>query len=77
VKAWRGQGCYGTVYRAERVGFRHSEPGALKVSLWLWSKERPCMPGLSSAPLSGGRMSYGVVSLVTTRSACGPVLLAG
>jgi serine/threonine protein kinase len=37
VKAWRGQGSYGAVYRAERVGFRRSEPGALKASLSLWN----------------------------------------
>jgi serine/threonine protein kinase len=37
VKAWQGQGAYGAVYRAERVGFRRSEPGALKVSRWLWN----------------------------------------
>ncbi|HEX8700735.1 MAG TPA: protein kinase [Myxococcaceae bacterium] len=36
VKAWQGQGAYGAVYRAERVGWRRSEPGALKVSLLLW-----------------------------------------
>jgi serine/threonine protein kinase len=42
VKAWQGQGAYGAVYRAERVGFRRSEPGALKVSLrlWNWRMER-------------------------------------
>jgi hypothetical protein len=42
VKAWQGQGGYGAVYRAERVGFRRSEPGALKVSLsrWGWRMER-------------------------------------
>jgi serine/threonine protein kinase len=42
VKAWQGQGGYGAVYRAERVGFRRSEPGALKVSLlrWNWRMER-------------------------------------
>ncbi len=42
MKAWQGQGAYGAVYRAERVGFRHSEPGALKVSLsaWNWRMER-------------------------------------
>jgi serine/threonine protein kinase len=42
VKAWKGQGGYGAVYRAERVGFRRSEPGALKVSLlrWNWRMER-------------------------------------
>ncbi|HEX8700616.1 MAG TPA: serine/threonine-protein kinase [Myxococcaceae bacterium] len=37
VKAWQGQGAYGAVYRAERVGWKRSEPGALKVSLWLWN----------------------------------------
>jgi serine/threonine protein kinase len=42
VKAWQGQGGYGAVYRAERVGFRRAEPGALKVSLlrWNWRMER-------------------------------------
>jgi len=42
VKAWQGQGGYGAVYRAERVGWRRSEPGALKVSLlrWNWRMER-------------------------------------
>ncbi len=42
VKAWQGQGAYGAVYRAVRVGFRRSEPGALKVSLlrWNWRMER-------------------------------------
>ena len=42
VKAWQGRGSYGAVYRAERVGFRRSEPGALKVSLsaWNWRMER-------------------------------------
>jgi hypothetical protein len=42
VKAWQGQGSYGAVYRAERGGFRRSEPGALKVSLlpWNWRMER-------------------------------------
>jgi serine/threonine protein kinase len=42
VKAWRGQGGYGAVYRAERVGFRRSQPGALKVSLlqWNWRMQR-------------------------------------
>ncbi|HEX8698976.1 MAG TPA: serine/threonine-protein kinase, partial [Myxococcaceae bacterium] len=42
MKAWQGQGAYGAVYRAERVGFRRSEPGALKVSLsvWNWRMER-------------------------------------
>jgi serine/threonine protein kinase len=42
VKAWRGQGGYGAVYRAERAGWRRSEPGALKVSLlrWGWRMER-------------------------------------
>ncbi len=37
VKAFQGQGSYGAVYRAERVGFRRSQPGALKVSLLLWN----------------------------------------
>ncbi len=37
VNAYQGQGANGAVYRAERVGFRRSEPGALKVSLWLWN----------------------------------------
>jgi len=42
VKAWQGQGSYGAVYRAERVGWRRSECGALKVSLlgWNWRMER-------------------------------------
>jgi serine/threonine protein kinase len=42
VKAWQGQGGYGAVYRAERVGFRRAQPGALKVSLlrWNWRMER-------------------------------------
>jgi len=42
VKAWQGQGGYGAVYRAERVGFRRSGPVALKVSLlrWGWRMER-------------------------------------
>jgi hypothetical protein len=42
LKAWQGQGGYGAVYRAERVGFRRSEPVALKVSLlrWGWRMER-------------------------------------
>ncbi len=37
VRAWQGQGGYGAVYLAERRGFRRSERGALKVSLWLWN----------------------------------------
>ncbi len=37
VKALLGQGGYGAVYRAERGGFRRSEPGALKVALLMWS----------------------------------------
>ncbi len=37
VKAHKGQGGYGAVYRAERGSFRRSEHGALKVSLWLWN----------------------------------------
>ena len=42
VKALQGQGAYGAVYRAERVGFRRSGPVALKVSLsrWGWRLER-------------------------------------
>jgi serine/threonine protein kinase len=36
VKAFQGQGANGAVYRAERGGFRRSQPGALKVSLLLW-----------------------------------------
>jgi len=42
VRAWQGQGGYGAVYRAERVGWRRSQPGALKVSLspWGWRMER-------------------------------------
>ncbi len=37
VQAFEGHGAFGAVYRAERVGFRHSEPGALKVSLLWWN----------------------------------------
>jgi len=37
VKAYQGQGASGAVYRAKRVGFRRSEPGALKVSLLAWN----------------------------------------
>jgi serine/threonine protein kinase len=37
VKAFQSQGAYGAVYQAERVGWRRSEPGALKVSLLLWN----------------------------------------
>jgi len=37
VKAFQGRGAYGAVYRAERGGFRRSQPGALKVSLLLWN----------------------------------------
>ncbi len=37
MKAFEGQGGYGAVYRAERVGLRRSEPGALKVSLEMWN----------------------------------------
>ncbi|HEX8704377.1 MAG TPA: serine/threonine-protein kinase [Myxococcaceae bacterium] len=42
MKAWQGQGAYGAVYRAERGGFRRSQPGALKVSLlrWNWRMKR-------------------------------------
>ncbi|HEX8705249.1 MAG TPA: serine/threonine-protein kinase [Myxococcaceae bacterium] len=37
MKAFQGEGAYGAVYRAERRGWRRSEPGALKVSLLLWN----------------------------------------
>ena len=37
VKAWRGQGAFGAVFLAERVGWRRSERGALKVSLSVWN----------------------------------------
>jgi len=42
VKAWLGQGGNGAVFRAERVGWRGSEAGALKVSQrrWNWRMER-------------------------------------
>jgi hypothetical protein len=36
VKAWRGQGAYGAVYRAVRRGWRRSGPVALKVALLPW-----------------------------------------
>ncbi|HEX8703050.1 MAG TPA: protein kinase [Myxococcaceae bacterium] len=42
MKALQGEGGYGAVYRAERVGFKRSEPRALKVSrsAWNWRMER-------------------------------------
>ena len=42
MRAWQGQGGSGAVYRAERGGWRRSEPVALKVSLlrWNWRMER-------------------------------------
>jgi serine/threonine protein kinase len=36
VEAWQGQGAYGAVYRAVRVGQEHQGPGALKLSLYPW-----------------------------------------
>ena len=80
MKAWQGQGGYGAVYRAERVGFRRSEPGALKVSLspWGWRMERevkllsrlkhPSIPRLLDAgephPPSGGGHPFFVMEWV-------------
>ncbi|HEX8706422.1 MAG TPA: protein kinase, partial [Myxococcaceae bacterium] len=40
MKTLKGEGAYGAVYRAERGGFRRSEPGALKGSLLLWNARR-------------------------------------
>jgi predicted Ser/Thr protein kinase len=66
VKAWQGQGGYGAVYRAERVGWGSSEPGALKVSLlrWNWRMEREVEllsrlnhPGIPRLLDRGGRQS--------------------
>jgi hypothetical protein len=37
VQAWQGQGAFGAVYLAERVGWMRSERGALKVSLSAWN----------------------------------------
>jgi serine/threonine protein kinase len=34
VEAWRGQGAYGAVYRAHRVGQKEAEPAALKLALY-------------------------------------------
>jgi serine/threonine protein kinase len=36
VEQWQGHGAYGAVYRAVRAGPEHSEPVALKVSLYPW-----------------------------------------
>jgi serine/threonine protein kinase len=36
VEAWQGQGAYGAVYRAVRVGQEHAGPVALKLSLYPW-----------------------------------------
>ncbi len=72
VKAWQGEGSYGAVYRAERVGWKRSEPGALKVSLWLWNwrmkrevellsrLSHPSIPRLldRGGPLSPSREEY-------------------
>jgi serine/threonine protein kinase len=38
VEAWRGQGAYGAVYRAVRVGQESAGPVALKLSLHLWDR---------------------------------------
>jgi serine/threonine protein kinase len=55
VEAWQGQGADGAVYRAERVGFRRSEPGALKVSLlrlnWRMEREVELLSRLSHPSL--------------------------
>jgi len=78
VKAWQGQGAYGAVYRAERVGFRRSGPVALKVSLsrWGWRMERevellsrlshPSIPRLldRGGPSSGEQYPYFVMEWV-------------
>jgi serine/threonine protein kinase len=61
-----GAGASGDVYRAERVGFRRSEPGALKVSRWLWNARmerevellsRLSHPGIPRLLDRGGRRS--------------------
>jgi len=66
VKAFQGRGSYGAVYRAERRGFRRSQPGALKVSLsaWNWRMEREVEllsrlnhPGIPRLLDRGGRQS--------------------
>ena len=36
VEAWQGQGTYGVVYRAMRVGEEHAGPVALKVARYPW-----------------------------------------
>jgi serine/threonine protein kinase len=36
VEAWRGQGAFGAVYRAVRVGQEHAGPVALEVALYIW-----------------------------------------
>ena len=36
VEAWQGQGAYGAVYRAVRVGQEHAGPVALKLALYPW-----------------------------------------
>ena len=38
VEAWQGQGAYGAVYRAVRVGQEHAGPVALKLSLLPWNE---------------------------------------
>jgi serine/threonine protein kinase len=80
VKAFQGHGSYGAVYRAERGGFRRSEPGALKasLSLWNWRMERevellsrlnhPSIPRLldrgGSQPPGSGEHPYFVMEWV-------------
>ena len=58
VEAWHGQGGYGAVYRAVRVGQEHAGPVALKLSVNPWDErmvrearllsrlEHPCIPRL-------------------------------
>jgi serine/threonine protein kinase len=36
VEAWKGQGAYGAVYRAVRIGQEHQGPVALKLALYPW-----------------------------------------
>jgi serine/threonine protein kinase len=38
VEAWQGQGAYGAVYRAVRIGQEHQGPAALKLSLLPWNQ---------------------------------------
>jgi serine/threonine protein kinase len=38
VEAWQGQGAYGAVYRAVRIGQEHLGPVALKLSLLPWNE---------------------------------------